>query len=147
MEDDVEGLLHAFDAFIEFLYTGDYKDSTSVLDAHVVVLAERIVADGLKEAAIAKLETSLSTSKCVSPPLENARIDDTDMIEIVRTVYGGTHRPFAELKPSDFATLVCNLCQLTREDAFITAEPTGYGLIRPPFTDRSLPTYAATYTG
>jgi len=106
MEDDIEGLLHAFDAFIEFLYTGDYKNSESVLDAEVVVLAERLVADGVKEVAITKLENSLSTSKCTQPPVPSERINDPRILKIIRTVYEGTHRPFAELKSSDFAAIV-----------------------------------------
>ncbi|RPA78440.1 hypothetical protein BJ508DRAFT_155722 [Ascobolus immersus RN42] len=91
LDEGYEGLEDAFDAFVEYIYKGDYEDSLlqpdnpfykALFAADVIVLAERLVAKGLQDKAIEKLEEGLNH---VSPVYA---------VRIIRTIYDGTHRPY-----------------------------------------------------
>ncbi|RPA78431.1 hypothetical protein BJ508DRAFT_309212 [Ascobolus immersus RN42] len=86
----------AFDAFVQFLYTGSYfgphlgdLDFQVVLSARVWSLADRLMANELKAIAKAKLEErfTLDTSD------EDNRVAVPHLISIVHGIYGGSIRP------------------------------------------------------
>ncbi|RPA78438.1 hypothetical protein BJ508DRAFT_155711 [Ascobolus immersus RN42] len=97
LKDDFDEFLHAFDAFVEFIYTKNYEDTytTATLAANVVVLSQRLMAAELTEVAILKLGNALSIKQ-----------SQDDIVAVIRTIYSGTHRPYADLTPVDVTVVV-----------------------------------------
>ncbi|RPA78435.1 hypothetical protein BJ508DRAFT_155700 [Ascobolus immersus RN42] len=113
LDEDFDHLKLAFDAFVEYMYTGTYagcgvvpppqyfgadiaKPDTAELDASVIVLAERLVVHDLKEKALSSLGLKLSEQRPVR--------DVNNICDIITMVYGGTHRPYGDVPPTSAFT-------------------------------------------
>ncbi|RPA75077.1 hypothetical protein BJ508DRAFT_312293 [Ascobolus immersus RN42] len=101
-----ERLEGAWAAFIEFMYSGTYEKGDMVCEASMVVLAERLVAGELKKLATARLEKELVRDLDYEKHTMDAALlevlDSEDerqrraqqAFQVVRLIYGGTHRPY-----------------------------------------------------
>ncbi|RPA80868.1 hypothetical protein BJ508DRAFT_346782 [Ascobolus immersus RN42] len=98
LDEGYEGMEEEFESFIDWAYTGNYHSSgCAVSEARMVVLSERLATTPLKTIALEKLELALKSQKALK--IKAAA-------ELIRTIYGGTHRPYSkdipvvELAPS-----------------------------------------------
>ncbi|RPA78433.1 hypothetical protein BJ508DRAFT_363831 [Ascobolus immersus RN42] len=98
--EDFDGLGDAFDAFVEYIYTGKYEErliDDHFLDIHaeVIVLATRLVVDKLQEMATNMLR------KRISKPIDPSTGHSVAVINrLIRIIYEGTHRPYGDAPSS-----------------------------------------------
>ncbi|RPA78432.1 hypothetical protein BJ508DRAFT_416536 [Ascobolus immersus RN42] len=135
LEDGFENSLDfdAFDAFVQFLYTGSFDgpeagdrtsndgDAHAVLAAYVWALADRLIANGLKAEALSKLRKRYDGH-------EAGRISTPNIAHIVQKLYGSSLRPYSpqQINEDGSNSVLCCSSACINHIASSVADKQGY---------------------
>lgn len=97
LSEGYEGMGEAFDAFVEWIYTGKFKEMESSsfslsLAADLIVLTERLMAKRFQKEVMVRFESALNTfygKQWPSSPWNDA----SSFVPVIRRIYDGVPRP------------------------------------------------------
>lgn len=100
LNEGFEDMEEAFEGFVEWLYSGDYAGgdhSDMVLEARMVAIANRLMANGLKVKATGFLEALMDGFEV---PIQWFNSDKAPkelkiLAMVIRIIYKNTHRPYS----------------------------------------------------